>query len=116
VAATLVTATTPRRGMVIVRSEVHPDKMDGFEDWYRQDHLPQVVAELGAQRARRFRSVDDGRVHVAVYEFDDIDACCDRLAAGALGRLVDEYDRVWARHATRLRDVLVEVEDTSQPS
>jgi hypothetical protein len=65
-----------------------PDRVDEFNRWYDEVHLPQVLALDGFVSARRFAPTDDGP-YVIVYELegDGQAAVQGVIAAGASGKL-----------------------------
>ena len=63
-----------------------------FDEWYRDEHLPDAVKAFGVKKARRFWSFSDPSLHVAMYEFAD-QAALDRAMGGeTLKTLVAEFD------------------------
>jgi len=95
----------------VVRATVSdPTKRAAFDDWYRNEHLPDAAKAFGAKKARRFWSVSDPSLHQAMYEFTD-QAALDRAMSGdALKALVAEFDRCWP-DVTRTREVFVLAEE-----
>ena len=81
-----------------------------FDEWYRNEHLPDAAKAFGVKKARRFWSLTDPSLHVAMYEFAD-PAALDRAMGGeALKTLVAEFDRCWPE-VTRTREMLVLAEE-----
>jgi hypothetical protein len=81
-----------------------------FDEWYRSEHLPDAAQAFGVRKARRFWSLTDPSLHVAMYEFAD-QAALDRGMSGeALKTLVADFDRCWPE-VTRTREMLVVVEE-----
>lgn len=56
--------------IMIVETDVEPDKEDDLNDWYNIEHLPEIVAVDGFVRARRYRAVEGEPRFVAIYEFE----------------------------------------------
>lgn len=91
----------------VVRAAVaDPAKRKAFDEWYSREHLPDAAKAFGVSKARRFWSLTDRSLHVAMYEFAD-QAALDRAIGGeALKTLVAEFDRCWPE-VTRTREMLV---------
>ena len=91
----------------VVRATVSdPAKRKAFDEWYHREHLPDAAKAFGVKKARRFWSLTDPSLHVAMYEFAD-QAALDRAMGGAaLKTLVAEFDRCWPE-VTRTREMLV---------
>ena len=85
-------------------------KRRAFDAWYRDEHLPDAAKAFGVKKARRFWSLTDPSLHVAMYEFAD-QAALDRAMSGeALKTLVADFDRCWPE-VTRTREMLVLAEE-----
>jgi hypothetical protein len=85
-------------------------KRGAFDEWYRKEHLPDAAKAFGVKKARRFWSLSDPSLHVAMYEFAD-QAALDRAMGGdALKTLVADFDRCWPE-VTRTREMLVIAEE-----
>ena len=84
---------------------------DDFDRWYRDEHLPDALKAIKAQRAWRGWSEADSSVHYAYYEFDDVAGAQAVQGSDAFKQLVAEFDRVWGDRITRSRDI-VEVVQT----
>jgi hypothetical protein len=95
----------------VVRATVaDPAKRKAFDEWYRSEHLPDAAKAFGVEKARRFWSLTDPSLHVAMYEFAD-QAALDRAMSGdSLKTLVAEFDRCWPE-VTRAREMLVLAEE-----
>ena len=95
----------------VVRATVSdPAKRAAFDKWYAKEHLPDAAKAFGVTKARRFWSVSDPALHVAMYEFAD-QAALDRATGGdVLKALVAEFDRCWP-DVTRTREILVLAEE-----
>ena len=95
----------------VVRATVaDPAKRKPFDEWYSREHLPDAAKAFGASKARRFWSLNEPSLHVAMYEFAD-PAALDRAISGdALKPLVAEFDRCWPE-VTRTREMLVLAEE-----
>ena len=53
-------------------SQMNPPRgrAEEFEAWYRDVHVPSRLAVPGFQRATRYRALEGGPAHLAVYELD----------------------------------------------
>ena len=91
----------------VVRAVVaDASKRQGFDQWYRDVHLPDAVRSFGARKAWRFWSLTDPAVHQAMYQFDDA-AALERAVGGAeMRRLIADFNRDWPE-VTRTRESFV---------
>ncbi|MBA4024559.1 MAG: hypothetical protein C0482_19580 [Gordonia sp.] len=74
------------RGILLVESHPSsPERLQAYNSWYDEVHLPEVVALDGFVSARRLRPVADDGPHVAVYEIecDDLTTALDLLRSSA---------------------------------
>lgn len=71
----------PKGIMLVETQAASPDRLDEYNKWYDEVHLPEVCAVPGFVSARRFTPVDGQGGSVAIYELE-----CDDLA-GAMGAL-----------------------------
>jgi hypothetical protein len=94
------------RSYLVVESTVPSEIRERFDNWYRADHLPRVIALLGARRGWRFWAIDDSASHVAVYEFERINDLENSLASSEFADLVREFDEMWTPGVTRTRKAL----------
>ena len=85
-------------------------KRGAFDEWYRKEHLPDAAKAFGVKKARRFWSLSDPSLHVAMYEFSDQAALDRAMGGGALKTLVAEFDRCWP-DVTRTRELLMLAEE-----
>ncbi len=97
--------------LFVVRSTVtDSSERASFDDWYRQEQLPDAVRAFGVKKAWRCWSADNPSVHLATYQFSDNDAF-DRATGGdAIKALVTEFDRCWPE-VKRTREILVMAEE-----
>ena len=95
---------------LIVRAEVDPAVRDAFDDWYRDEHLPDAVAAFSAAGAWRGWSAVEESVHFAFYEFATLDAVNRVMDSDALGSLIAEFDRRWQGRVTRTREVVESIQ------
>ena len=95
----------------VVRATVaDPAKRKAFDEWYKNEHLPDAAKAFGASKARRFWSLSDPALHVAMYEFADPAALDLAMSGDSLKTLVADFDRCWPE-VTRTREMLVLAEE-----
>ena len=94
------------KAYLAVRAEVPAAERARFDHWYETDHLPWALRAFGAQLARRCWSHADPAVHVAVYEFDSVEAAGAATAPEKIQSLVADFDRVWGDRVKRRREIL----------
>ena len=93
--------------LFIVRAEVtDPAHRDAFDRWYQEEHLPDALAAFKARRAWRGWSDVDPLVHVAFYEFDNVESVRAMTRGEGLKGLIAEFDRLWDGKVTRARDIV----------
>jgi hypothetical protein len=84
------------RGMFLVQSSALDDAHEpAYEDWYRTEHIPQVLDVPGFASARRYRIVDggpDAHRFLTIYEIDTdgdlrapLAALYERMQSGGMG-------------------------------
>ncbi len=92
--------------LFIVRAEVTEADREAFDCWYETEHLPEAMAAFKTLSARRgWSEVDDG-VHIAFYEFADMDALKAVTETEILKGFIAEFDRVWGDRVKRSRDIV----------
>jgi hypothetical protein len=91
---------------LIVRAEVSEDSRDDFDHWYETEHLPDAIKAFQAQGAERGWSDVTPGVHVALYEFPDLDRARSIASSDAIKALIAEFDRLWDGKVTRTREVI----------
>lgn len=94
------------KGCLLVRAIVAEDDRPRFDEWYRDEHLPQAKAAFGAERAWRGWSRTSPGEHVACYEFATLAEAEALATSAALAGMVAEFDRCWGGRVTRSRDIL----------
>lgn len=60
-------------GLLMVWCEVPANKEAGFNQWYNEEHLPQLLSIPGVLNAARYEAVKSGPKHLAVYELETPD-------------------------------------------
>ncbi|MGI9425975.1 MAG: hypothetical protein ACR2PA_22560 [Hyphomicrobiaceae bacterium] len=95
------------KGIFMVRAVVaDPNNRDGFDTWYEKEHLPDALRIFSAKRAWRTWSRSDPSVHIAFYEFANVDAADAVQRSDGIKGMIAEFDRVWGDKVTRSREVL----------
>ena len=79
------------KGILIVESQpASPERVDEYNRWYTEVHLPEVCAVPGFVSAARYEPADGDGPYVAIYqlELDDlssaVSALGDAVASGAI--------------------------------
>src|SRR5436190_23345546 len=95
-----------KKAYFIVRDQV-PVAADRerFDHWYRTHHVPLAVEKLGAEKAWRFWSHADPRIHYAVYQFGDMKSLQTQLASPDFKLLIADFDAAWPK-VQRTRDLI----------
>ena len=91
---------------LIVRAEVPEADRDAFDAWYRAEHLPDAKAAFRCVNAKRGWSDVTPGIHIAIYEFTDLDTARNVTTSPAIEALITEFDRVWQGRVTRTREVV----------
>ena len=96
---------------LIVRAEVDPSVRDGFDAWYRDEHLPDAVREFSARRGlARLERSRRKRVHMAFYEFETLADVNRVMESDAIRDLIAEFDRNWQGKVTRTREAVESIQ------
>lgn len=64
-------ATNRGTGLLIVWTDVEPEYEAEFNEWYNQEHIPQLLAVAGFLTGRRYQAVDGRPKYVAIYDLAD---------------------------------------------
>ena len=105
------------QAVLVVRSVVSdPSLREPFDHWYRTDHLPRAIADLGAEKGWRLWSDTDAGVHYAVYRFADMNQLKQGMSSSRFQALVADYDRVWPAGVMRTLEILSVVEEAATPA
>ena len=91
---------------LIVRAEVAEADRSAFDGWYEAEHLPEAKTLFRAKTACRGWSDVDSGIHIAIYEFPDLEQARNVLASDEIKKLIAEFDRVWQGRVQRSRDVM----------
>ena len=99
------------KAYLAVRAEVPEAERARFDHWYATDHLPWALRTFAARRAWRYWSRSDPALHIALYEFDSVEAAEATQTAESTKALVADFDRVWGGRVSRRREVLEMVQE-----
>ena len=94
--------------LLIVEAMIDPSVEDGWNQWYDDVHLPEIVACPGFRSGQRYVSDgEQGRTYVAVYELDGSDALksaefASRRGWGPFGNQVKFKTRLYTRRTQLL--------------
>ena len=82
-------------GVFVVRATIAKEHEGAFNQWYNEEHLPQVLRYNGAVSGRRYRRIagDDQYEYMAQYEFASEAVLHKFLQSDALKDLRAEYDK-----------------------
>jgi hypothetical protein len=85
----------PKSYFVVRATIADPARRAAFDDWYREEHMPDAVKAFGAEKAWRFWSETDPAVHQATYRFADRAALERGTRPEIMKPLVADFDRAW---------------------
>ena len=91
---------------LIVRAEVDPSVKAAFDSWYETEHLPDALKAFNALSAKRGWSSVEANVHIAFYEFENLDAANTLMNSDVLKWFIAEFDRHWAGKVNRTRELV----------
>jgi len=91
---------------LIVRAEVAKADRRAFDRWYETEHLPEAKSLFRARSACRGWSEVTAGVHIALYEFADLDEAHNVLASDEIKQMIAEFDRIWQGRVKRTREVM----------
>ncbi|MCH9670561.1 MAG: hypothetical protein K0U93_03845 [Gammaproteobacteria bacterium] len=91
---------------LIVRAEVTPSAKAQFDSWYQNEHLPDALKAFNALSAKRGWSSVEDNVHIAFYEFPDLEAANTLLNSDIMKGFIAEFDRHRAGKITRTRELV----------
>lgn len=91
---------------LIVRADVDPSVKEQFDVWYQNEHLPDALKGFNAVSAKRGWSSVDANVHIAFYEFPDLDAADAILGSDIMKGFIKEFDRHWEGKVERSRELV----------
>ena len=59
-------------GLLAVWVDVPADKEDDFNQWYNEEHIPELLSIPGILNAARYQAVKSGPKYLACYELEDV--------------------------------------------
>ncbi len=78
-----------------------------FDQWYREEHLPDAMKAFGVSSAWRGWSQQDPAVHCAHYRFESVERLQTMASGPEIAALIAEFDRWWLGKVIRTREILV---------
>ena len=98
-------------GLFVVRATIPADREAEFNQWYNEEHVPQVLRYNGAVSGRRYRKLvgEDKYDYMAVYEFASEEVLREFLRSQALKDLRAEYDKHFGAVSERIGQSWVQV-------
>lgn len=91
---------------LIVRAEVTPAVKTQFDAWYQNEHLPDALKAFNAISAKRGWSDVEDNVHLAFYEFPNLEAAKTLVNSDIMKGFIAEFDQHWAGTVTRTRELV----------
>lgn len=78
----------------VVKATIRSDQEQAFNDWYNNEHAPQLLQYNGAVSARRYKRImgEERWQYIAVYEFASQEVFEAFMASDHLKTLRSEYD------------------------
>ena len=97
--------------LFIVKASITAEQEQALNDWYNQEHCPQLMQYRGAISARHYKAIpgEDRTQYMAVYEFESDETFQRFLESDDLARLKQEYDANFGRVSERERFAYVQV-------
>jgi Domain of unknown function (DUF4286) len=97
--------------LFVVKATISKDQESAFNQWYNEEHCPQLLRYKGAVSARRYRAImgEDKYQYMAVYEFQDEPTFRRFLESPELKDLKAEYDARFGTISERERFAYVQV-------
>ena len=90
---------------LIVRADVEEESRELFDEWYQKEHLPEALSQFKAISAMRGWSDVEPGVHLAFYEFRDLETANHLLKSDLMKSFIKKFDGRWARKVKRTREV-----------
>lgn len=59
------------KAVLLMMIDVKPEDEAGFNRWYNEEHIPELMALPGYLSARRFEVEGEGQKYLAIYELED---------------------------------------------
>jgi antibiotic biosynthesis monooxygenase (ABM) superfamily enzyme len=98
-------------GLLTVKTTITRDREQAFNEWYNQEHIPDLLKYEGAVSARRYRTIigEDKFQYLALYEFESEEALRAFLESDHLKRLKQETEKHFGEVCERQRAAYVQV-------
>ena len=77
-------------GLLVIWTDIAPEYEVEFNQWYDQEHIPQLLAVPGFQTGRRYQAVEGQPRYIAVYQLAD-----EHVLKGDAFRAVRENPTPW---------------------
>ena len=91
---------------LIVRAKVDESCKIQFDKWYENEHLPEALEAFSALTAKRGWSNVEPNVHIAFYEFQNLEAAEAIISSDTMKAFVQEFDRNWLGKVERTRELI----------
>lgn len=98
-------------GLFVVRATITKEREAAFNQWYNEEHVPQVLRYNGAISGKRYRKImgEDQYEYMAIYEFSSEAVLREFLQSDALKALRAEYDKHFGDVSERIGQGWVQV-------
>jgi len=83
---------TQANGLLAVWTDITPEAEREFNEWYNQEHIPQLLEVPGFLSGRRYQSVEGDPKYLALYELTDVS-----VLKGDAFRQVRESPTEWSK-------------------
>jgi hypothetical protein len=58
-------------GLLVIWTDIAAEHEAEFNQWYDQEHIPQLLTVPGFQTGRRYRAVEGAPRYIAIYQLAD---------------------------------------------
>jgi hypothetical protein len=82
-------------GLMVVRTDIAPEYEAEFNDWYDNEHIPQLLNVAGFQTAQRYQAIEGKPRYLVVYRLAD-----ENVLKSDAFRAVREDPTTWTRKIT----------------
>ena len=97
--------------LFVVKATITADREAAYNQWYHNEHIPQLLSYRGAASARRYRKLlgEDKYQYMTQYEFAD-EATFDAFQnSDHFADLIAEYNANFGDASERIREAYVQV-------
>ena len=94
------------RVFLIVKSFVPSHLKKDFDNWYENEHLSEAKQSFYAISASRGWETENGDIHYAYYEFNNLEKAYKILQSEALKKMICIYDEKWSNQIDRTRKII----------